>query len=195
MEPQRCPWLDLSKPLYVQYHDEEWGVPVHDDRRMFEHLLLEGAQAGLSWYTVLAKRENYRRAFDGFDPERIARYDGRRVEALMADAGIIRNRAKIEAAIGNARAFLELCAREGSFSAFLWRFVDGAPRLGNCRVLSDYAARTPESDALAKALKKAGFRFVGSTTVHAHMQATGMVNDHATGCYRRAELTPGAGAS
>ncbi len=184
----RCPWLDLSKPLYISYHDEEWGVPVHDDRAMFEHLALECAQAGLSWYTVLSKRENYRRAFAGFDPERIARFTVADVERLLADPGIIRNRAKIEAVIGNARAYLEFQAREGSFAGFLWSFVEGNPLAVERHRLRDYPVTTPISDALARALKQRGFRFVGSISCYAHMQATGMVNDHVTDCFRRAEL-------
>jgi DNA-3-methyladenine glycosylase I len=190
----RCPWLDLSKPLYVSYHDEEWGVPVYDDRAMFEHLALEGAQAGLSWYTVLSKRENYRRAFAGFDPERIARFTAADVDSLLTDPGIIRNRAKIEAMIGNARAYLELQAREGSFARFLWRFVEGKPPAQERHSLSDYPVSTPVSDALARELKKRGFRFVGSVSCYAHMQATGMVNDHVIDCFRRAELLACDGA-
>jgi DNA-3-methyladenine glycosylase I len=192
-ETVRCPWVDLSKPLYVEYHDTEWGVPVRDDRRMFEFLLLEGAQAGLSWYTVLSKRENYRAAFDGFDPERIARYDRRRVEKLMANPGIIRNRPKIEAAIGNARAWLALQDELGSFSDYLWGFVGGRPIQHRLRSHADYKPTSPESDALSKDLKKRGFRFVGSTIVYAHMQATGMVNDHVTGCFRHAPLSDARG--
>jgi DNA-3-methyladenine glycosylase I len=188
-EPKRCHWVDLSKPLYVAYHDEEWGVPVRDDRRMFEMLTLEGAQAGLSWYTVLSKRQNYRAAFDGFDPERIARYDRRHVERLLANPGIIRNRAKIEATIGNARAWLALQEQAGSFSDYLWRFVGGAPIQNRLRAPADYRATSPESDALSKDLKKRGFRFVGSTIVYAHMQATGMVNDHLLGCFRHRALS------
>lgn len=192
--PVRCPWLDLSKPLYVSYHDEEWGVPVYDDRAMFEHLALEGAQAGLSWYTVLSKRENYRRAFAGFDPERIARFTAADVDSLLTDPGIIRNRAKIEAMIGNARAYLELQAREGSFARFLWRFVDGKPLVQERHSLRDYPVTTPVSDALARELKKRGFRFVGSVSCYAHMQATGMVNDHVIDCFRREELLACDGA-
>jgi DNA-3-methyladenine glycosylase I len=175
--------VDLSKPLYVRYHDEEWGVPVHDDRRMFEFLLLESAQAGLSWYTVLAKRENYRRLFADFDPERIARFDRRHIEQLLADPGIIRNRAKVEAAVSNARCYLALQQESGSFAQYLWSFVGGEPRVNRPRDRSDYAARTAESDALSKDLKRRGFSFVGSTIVYAHMQATGMVNDHARDCF------------
>jgi DNA-3-methyladenine glycosylase I len=192
--PVRCPWLDLSKPLYVRYHDEEWGVPVHDDRAMFEHLSLECAQAGLSWYTVLSRRESYRRAFCGFEPETIAAFGPADVERLLGDSGIIRNRAKIEAVIGNARAWLELQAREGSFAAFLWGFVDGSPRVAERRHLADYPVTTETSDALARELKRRGFRFVGSTSCYAHMQATGMVNDHVLDCFRREEIISGYGA-
>jgi DNA-3-methyladenine glycosylase I len=190
--PLRCPWVDLSKPLYVRYHDEEWGVPVHDDRRMFEFLVLESAQAGLSWYTVLAKRENYRRLFADFDPERIARFDRRKIERLLADPGIVRNRAKVEAAVNNARCYLALREERGSFADYLWEFVGGVPRINRPRTESDYAARTAESDALSKDLKKRGFRFVGSTIMYAHMQATGMVNDHAADCFLCPPLSAGA---
>jgi DNA-3-methyladenine glycosylase I len=188
-EPIRCHWVDLSKPLYIAYHDEEWGVPVRDDRHMFEMLLLEGAQAGLNWYTVLAKRENYRQAFDGFDPARIARYDKRRIEKLLANPGIIRNRAKVEAAIANARAFLSVQEERGSFCEYLWEFVGGKPIQNRMRTPADYKATSAESDALSKDLKKRGFKFVGSTIMYAHMQATGMVNDHALGCFRHAPLS------
>ena len=187
-EPQRCPWVDLRKPLYVAYHDDEWGVPVRDDQTMFEFLLLEGAQAGLSWYTVLSRREHYRRAFDGFDAARIAAWDDARIAQLLADPGIIRNRLKIEAARGNARAFLALREERGSFSDYLWDFVGGRVRVNAPRSLADYAATSPESDALSKDLKRRGFRFVGSTIMYAHMQATGMVNDHCEGCFRRQPL-------
>jgi DNA-3-methyladenine glycosylase I len=180
----RCPWVDLEKPDYVAYHDEEWGVPVHDDRLLFEFLTLEAAQAGLSWYTVLRKRENYRKAFDGFDPLKVARYDARKVERLMADAGIIRNRAKILAAINNAKRFQEVRKEFGSFDAYMWKFVGGKPMVNKLRGHGDYAATSPESDAMSKDLKKRGFKFVGSTICYAHMQATGMVNDHIVTCYR-----------
>ena len=186
--PERCPWVDLRKPLYVSYHDQEWGVPVHDDRRMFELLVLESAQAGLSWYTVLSKRENYRRLFDGFDPHRIATYDARKIEALLGDAGIIRNRLKIESAVNNAQRYLELVAERGSFADYLWNFVGGKVMLNQPRSLADYAARSAQSDALSKDLKRRGFRFVGSTIMYAHMQASGLVNDHALGCFRREQL-------
>ncbi|MBK7521392.1 MAG: DNA-3-methyladenine glycosylase I [Gammaproteobacteria bacterium] len=191
--PQRCPWVDLGKPLYVSYHDQEWGVPVHDDRKMFELLLLESAQAGLSWYTVLGKRENYRRLFDDFDPQRIAAYDATRIEALLGDAGIIRNRLKVESAVNNARRYLELVAERGSFADYLWSFVGGKVKLNRLRSQADYPARSAESDALSMDLKRRGFRFVGSTIMYAHMQASGLVNDHALGCFRRAQLiTSGA---
>jgi DNA-3-methyladenine glycosylase I len=185
---RRCPWVDLGKPDYVAYHDTEWGVPVHDDRLMFEYLILEGAQAGLSWYTVLRKRESYREAFDGFDAVKMARYDRRRVARLLANPGIIRNEQKVLAAIHNARQFLDLQARHGSFARFLWQFVDGRPIIHRLRTLKEYPATTPESDAMSRSLKKLGFKFVGSTICYAHMQATGMVNDHSLACYRRREL-------
>lgn len=188
-EPQRCPWVDLRKPLYVDYHDTEWGVPVHDDRRMFELLVLEGAQAGLSWYTVLSKRENYRRAFDGFDPVKMAAWDEAKIESLLRDPGIIRNRLKIQAARGNARCFLALCEERGSFSDYLWSFVGDTVRAGAPATVADYRASSPESDALSRDLKRRGFRFVGSTVMYAHMQATGMVNDHSRDCFRRLQLS------
>jgi DNA-3-methyladenine glycosylase I len=181
----RCPWLDLTKPDYVDYHDREWGVPVHDDRVMFEFLTLEAAQAGLSWYTVLRKRDAYRQAFSGFDPQKVARFGKRQFESLMNNAGIIRNRAKITAAINNARKFLAVQEEFGSFDAYIWRFVDGKPVVHRLRALKDYPATIPESDALSKDLKQRGFNFVGSTICYAHMQATGMVNDHVIGCFRR----------
>ena len=188
-EPQRCPWVDLRKPLYVAYHDTEWGVPVHDDRLMFEYLVLEGAQAGLSWYTVLSKRENYRRAFDGFDPARMAAWDDAKIETLLRDPGIIRNRLKIRAARDNARCFLALCEERGSFSDYLWGFVGGTVRSNAPVTLADYRASSPESDALSRDLKRRGFRFAGSTVMYAHMQATGMVNDHSRDCFRRLALS------
>ena len=181
----RCPWVDLSKPDYVAYHDEEWGVPVHDDRVLFEFLTLEAAQAGLSWYTVLRKREAYRKAFAGFDPAKVARFDARKMEALLANPGIIRNRQKVAAAVENARRFLEVQEEFGGFAAYAWRFVDGRPVVNAPRTLKDYRPTSPESDAFSRDLKRRGFKFVGSTIVYAHMQATGMVNDHAVGCFRR----------
>jgi DNA-3-methyladenine glycosylase I len=175
----------------IPYHDAEWGVPVHDDRKLFEFLVLEGAQAGLSWDTVLKKRERYREVFDGFDPERVARYDKRKVHALLADPGIIRNHMKIEAAIANARAFLKVQEEFGSFDAYVWRFVDGRPRHNAWKSVRQVPTRAAESDAMSKDLKKSGFRFVGSTICYAHMQATGMVNDHLVRCFRYAQLRSG----
>ncbi len=163
-------------------------MPLHDERTLFEFLTLESAQAGLSWYTVLRKRENYRKAFDGFEPEKMARYGERKVEALLQDAGIIRNRAKILAAINNAQRFLEVQDEFGSFDTYIWRFVDGRPIVNELRTMEDYAATTPESDALSRDLKQRGFKFVGSTICYAHMQATGMVNDHVVDCFRREEI-------
>lgn len=183
----RCAWSG-DDPLMIAYHDHEWGVPERDERRLFEFLVLEGAQAGLSWSTVLKKREAYRRCFDDFDPERVAHYTARRVERLLEDSGIVRNRLKIESAIGNARAFLDVRAREGDVCAFLWSFAP-APRR---RALTSRAAvpvTTPESDAMSKELKRRGFRFVGSTICYAFMQAVGMVNDHVAGCFRFDEIS------
>ena len=179
----RCGWAGTD-PLYVAYHDTEWGVPVHDDRQLFEMLILEGAQAGLSWITILRKRENYRKAFDGFRPERVARYDAKKVRALLADAGIVRNRLKIASAIGNARAFLEVQEEFGSFDRYIWSFVGGKPLRNTRKALKDLPARTAESDAMSKDLKNRGFRFVGSTICYAFMQAVGMVNDHTAECFR-----------
>ncbi|MCL4682581.1 MAG: DNA-3-methyladenine glycosylase I [Rhodocyclaceae bacterium] len=184
---QRCPWCG-EDPLYVAYHDAEWGVPVHDDRRLFEFLILEGAQAGLSWITILRKREAYRRAFAGFDAEKVARYGAREAKRLLADPGIVRNRLKIEAAIANARRFLEVQETFGSFDAYVWRFVDGRPIVNRWKSLAQVPAATRESEALSRDLKARGFRFVGPTICYAHMQATGMVNDHLVGCFRHAEL-------
>jgi DNA-3-methyladenine glycosylase I len=169
----------------VSYHDDEWGVPSHDDRHLFEMLILEGAQAGLSWITILRKRPAYRKAFDRFDPRKIARYDARKTRTLLADAGIVRNRLKVEGAVKNARAFLAVQQEFGSFDAYLWRFVDGAPRINRPRTMQDVPARTELSDALSKDLKKRGFTFVGSTICYAFMQAVGMVNDHLAGCPSR----------
>jgi DNA-3-methyladenine glycosylase I len=182
----RCSWP--QSPLDIAYHDAEWGVPVHDDRMLFELLTLEGAQAGLSWSTILKKRENYRRAFDGFDPERVARFASKRVDRLLADPGIVRHRGKIESTISNARAFLDVRREFGSFDRYVWQFVGSAPRVNQWRTLRDVPARTPESDALSKDLKRRGFRFVGSTICYAFMQAAGMVNDHTTDCFRYGEL-------
>jgi DNA-3-methyladenine glycosylase I len=183
----RCHWA--QSPLMIEYHDAEWGVPLHDDRMLFEFLILEGAQAGLSWETILRKRENYRHAFDGFDAAKIARYDRRKVRALMADAGIVRNRLKIAATITNAQAFLAAQKEHGSFDRYIWEFVGGKPKRNSWRHSKRVPARTPESDAMSKALKKRGFRFVGSTICYAFMQATGMVNDHAIDCFRRGQIS------
>jgi len=184
---ERCPWC-TGFELYRDYHDSEWGVPLRDDRALFELLLLEGAQAGLSWATVLKKRERYRSAFDGFDPQRIARYDAAKTAELLADPGIIRNRAKVAAAVQNAQAYLSIEAGGQSFGDFLWRFVDGVPIQNTWRSLAEVPARTAQSDALSKALKQAGFKFVGSTICYAFMQAAGMVNDHLVSCPRHAEV-------
>jgi DNA-3-methyladenine glycosylase I len=184
---KRCPWC-LGSAEYVRYHDEEWGVPVHDDRTLFEFLILEGAQAGLSWSTILGKRANYRRAFADFDMERVARYGARQVARLLADPGIVRNRLKIDAAVTNARAAIALCERSGTLNAYLWRFVDGRPLRTRWRSMRSVPARTDVSDALSHDLKQNGFRFVGSTICYAFMQAIGMTNDHLLGCYRHAEL-------
>lgn len=183
----RCAWCG-DDALYRRYHDVEWGVPVHDDRRLFEMLILEGAQAGLAWITVLSKRDNYRRAFDGFDPERIARYDESRQAALLADSGIVRNRLKIAATIANARAYLDLCGQCGDFDAWIWQFIGGCTRQNRWRNLAAVPVSTVESDAMSRALRKRGFKFVGSTICYAFMQAVGMVNDHTTDCFRHAEL-------
>ena len=183
MEPVRCPWAGTD-PLYVAYHDHEWGVPLHDERRLFEMLVLEGAQAGLSWITILRKRDAYRAAFDGFDPAKVARYTPARIERLLQNAGIVRNRLKIASAVNNARRFLEVQAEFGSFDAYVWQFVDGRPKQNAWRTMTDVPARTAESDRMSKDLRQRGFTFVGSTICYAHMQATGMVNDHIVDCYR-----------
>jgi DNA-3-methyladenine glycosylase I len=182
----RCAWA-RTEPN-ITYHDTEWGVPLHDDQRLFEFLILEGAQAGLSWETILKKRDAYRKAFDDFDPERVARYTAKKIERLMADAAIVRNRLKIESSVSNARAFLTVQKEAGSFDAYIWQFVDGQPRVNTVRKLGDVLASTPQSDAMSKDLKKRGFRFVGTTICYAFMQATGMVNDHATDCFRYREV-------
>ncbi len=184
---KRCVWPGID-PLYCAYHDEEWGVPLHDDRALFEFLVLEGAQAGLSWITILRKRPAYRKAFDGFDAGRIARYGADKIQSLLQDAGIVRNRLKVEAAVTNARKFLEVQQEFGSFDDFIWRFVEGRPRLNRWRIPSEIPARTEESDAMSKELKRRGFKFVGSTICYAYMQATGMVNDHTVDCFRHKEL-------
>jgi len=182
----RCGWP--SSPISIAYHDREWGVPLRDDRKLFEFLVLDAAQAGLSWEIILRKREGFRAAFDDFDPEKIARYNDKKIEKLLADPGIIRNRLKIESAIGNAKAFLVVQKECGSFARYIWQFVEGKPRINTRRSLKDIPATSLESDAMSKALKKRGFRFVGSTICYAFMQAAGMVNDHAIDCFRHAEL-------
>jgi DNA-3-methyladenine glycosylase I len=186
-ESGRCPWCGAD-PLYVTYHDQEWGVPVHDDRKLFEFLILEGAQAGLSWLTILKRREGYRKAFSGFDPEKVARFTPAKIEALLKDPGIIRNRLKVESAVNNAKAFLKVQAEFGSFSAYQWRFVGGKPIQNKVRDIKKIQPTSKESDAFSKDLKARGFNFVGSTIMYAHMQAVGMVNDHLVGCFRHREL-------
>ena len=187
MAVTRCSWCG-DDPLYVAYHDEEWGVPVFDDRTLFEFLILEGAQAGLSWSTILKKREGYRAAFDRFDPRVVARYDERKTAELLADAGIVRNRLKVASAVSNAQAFLAVQEEHGSFSDYIWAFVDGTPIQNQWRTLADIPATTPLAETISKDLKRRGFRFVGPTIVYAHMQATGMVNDHVVGCFRHPEI-------
>jgi DNA-3-methyladenine glycosylase I len=189
---KRCGWAS-EEPVYVHYHDTEWGVPSHDDRHLFEMLLLEGAQAGLAWITILRKRDGYRRAFAEFDPERVARFGDRDRARLLADAGIVRNRLKVESAIANARAFLAVAEDFGSFDRYLWRFVDGHPVVNARTTLADVPASTPISDVLSKDLKRRGFRFVGTTIVYSYMQAVGLVNDHLTECFRWRELGGGRG--
>jgi DNA-3-methyladenine glycosylase I len=180
----RCHWAENGNPLYVAYHDEEWGVPQHDDRVLFEFLILEGAQAGLSWSTILNKRENYRKAFSRFDARKVAKFDKAKIDRLLQDPGIVRNRLKIEAAVVNARAFLAVQKEFGSFDAYIWQFVGGKPRLNAWTSRKQVPASTAESDAMSKDMKKRGFKFVGSTIMYAFMQATGMVNDHAKSCFR-----------
>jgi DNA-3-methyladenine glycosylase I len=184
MSIERCPWSIGVSDAYLAYHDTEWGVPVRDDRKHFEFLMLEGAQAGLSWSTVLHKREAYRRAFAGFDPEKVARFNARSVERLLKDPGIIRNRLKVQSAVSNARHFLEVQQEFGSFDSYIWAFVDGRPKKNRWRRPKDVPVRTPESDALSADLKARGFKFVGSTIIYAHMQAIGLVNDHLVTCFR-----------
>ena len=183
----RCPWSEGVSPAYLEYHDREWGVPVHDDQKQFEFLILEGAQAGLSWSTILHRREGYRRAFADFDPVKVARFTPARIERLLQDPAIIRNRLKVESAVSNARAFLELAAALGSFDAYVWSFVDGKPQRNQWRSQAEVPATSPVSDALSKDMKKRGFRFVGSTTLYAHLQATGLINDHLVSCFRHTE--------
>ena len=184
---KRCSWCG-DDPLYVEYHDTEWGVPLHDDAKLYEFLVLEGMQAGLSWITILRKRENFRRAFAGFDAGKVARFGKRDIARLMADAGIVRNALKVHAAIANAQAFLRVREEFGSFDKYLWQFVDGSPRVNRRRAMKDVPASTPQSDAMSRDLKARGFKFVGTTICYAHMQATGMVNDHVISCFRHREL-------
>lgn len=184
MKEKRCPWAYGPSPLYVSYHDEEWGVPVYDDRKQFEFLTLEGAQAGLSWATILNRREGYRKAFAGFDPAKVAGFEARKVAALLKDPGIIRNRLKVAAAVNNARLFLEVQKEFGTFSKYIWAFVGGKPKVNRWTSLSQLPSTSKESDALSADLKARGFKFVGSTIVYALMQATGLVNDHLTSCFR-----------
>jgi DNA-3-methyladenine glycosylase I len=183
----RCGWAGAD-PLYVAYHDEEWGVPVHDDQTLFEFLILEGAQAGLSWSTILNKRENYRRAFDNFDPKKVAAYDEAKVAELLSDPGIVRNKLKVRSAVANARAFLAVQEEFGRFDAYIWQFVGGQPKQNGWRTLAEIPAQTAESEAMSKDLKKRGFNFVGPTICYAFMQAVGMVNDHTVDCFRHQEL-------
>jgi DNA-3-methyladenine glycosylase I len=192
VELVRCHWASGSE-LTIRYHDEEWGVPAHDDCRLFEFLILEGAQAGLSWDTILNKRENYRAAFDQFDPGRVAAYDRRKMQRLLKDPGIVRNRLKISSAVGNAKAFLRVAEEFGSFDRYIWRFVDGAPRVNSRKSPRQVPAKTAESDAMSKDLKARGFNFVGSTICYAFMQAVGMVNDHLVRCFRYEALGGGRG--
>jgi DNA-3-methyladenine glycosylase I len=188
--PTRCDWAPVADPLYLAYHDDEWGVPSRDDRSLYELLVLEGAQAGLSWATILHKREGYRRAFRNFDPEVVASFGERDVERLLGDASIVRNRAKIESAVTNARCVLEVQAQEGSLASLLWSFVDGEPLVGAWQSLDELPAETAESRAMAKELKRRGFRFVGPTTCYSLMQSAGMAQDHVVGCFRYAQLVP-----
>lgn len=187
-QPLRCPWTDVGKPDYVAYHDTEWGVPVHDDRKLFEFLVLESAQAGLSWYTILRKREHYRQAFAEFDPTVVADFGEEQVQALLNNAGIVRNRLKILATLNNAQRFLEVQAAFGSFDRYLWDFVDGQPIINHWETLSECPTSTPVSNALSQDLKRRGFAFLGATVCYAYMQAIGMVNDHLVSCFRHQEL-------
>jgi DNA-3-methyladenine glycosylase I len=188
-QPARCGWAPLDDPAYLAYHDDEWGVPVHDDVRLFEMLTLEGAQAGLSWSTILKKREGYRRAFAGFDPTKVARFTPAKVDRLLQDAGIVRNRLKVESTVSNAKATLSVRDAFGSLGTYLWRFVDGAPVVGSWDDFRDIPPETAESDAMSKDLKARGFRFVGPTVCYAFMQAAGLVNDHVLGCFRYRQLS------
>ena len=185
---KRCPWVDPGKPDYLEYHDKEWGVPVHDGRILFEFLILEAFQAGLSWYTILRRRDSFRAAFDHFDPAKIAKYGDGKIRELLGNPGIIRNRAKVAAAVNNAGKFLEIQEQLGSFDAYIWGFIDNKPIVTERRKLEDYPAKSPESELISKDLRKRGFSFVGPTIIYAHMQATGMVNDHSIDCYRRDEI-------
>jgi DNA-3-methyladenine glycosylase I len=187
-EKKRCPW-SLSDPIYVDYHDLEWGVPVHEDQKQFEFLVLESAQAGLSWLTILKRREGYRRLYADFDPQQVAGFDEERIASMLQDPGIIRNRKKIESSINNARCFLEIQSQYGSFCHYIWGFVEGKQVVNHHRQLSDLPATSPLSDALAKDMKQRGFRFLGSTILYAHLQATGLVNDHLVSCFRHKECT------
>jgi len=183
MNKQRCAWVDLNNPLYMEYHDQEWGIPVYNDQQLFEMLILEGAQAGLSWATILNKRENYRKAFDQFDANKIAHYDQTRISKLLNDPGIVRNRLKVNATVTNARVFLEIQQQHENFSDYIWQFVDGKPLLNRWSCMEQIPAHTDKSDIMSKTLKKDGFKFVGSTICYAFMQAVGMVNDHTTDCF------------
>lgn len=189
---QRCPW-GTADQLYIDYHDHEWGVPVRDDQKQFEFLVLESAQAGLSWHTILKKRENYRVAYDGFDVQKVAAYDEAKIESLMHNAGIVRNRRKITASINNAQRFLEIQQEFGSFCTYLWSFVDNQPVVNHWTEMSQVPANTPLSDGISKDMKKRGFRFLGSTIIYSHLQATGLVNDHLVSCFRWKELVSGSG--
>ena len=188
-QKNRCPW-SANDPLYIVYHDREWGVPLHNDRKLFEFLILEGMQAGLSWLTILKKRQNFRKAFSNFDPKKVARFDSLKVRRLLKDKGIIRNRLKIKAAIQNAKAFLRVQKEFGSFNKYIWQFVGGKPRMNRWKTLKDIPTKTGESDAMSEDLRRRGFGFVGSTICYAHMQATGMVNDHLISCFRYKEVSP-----
>jgi DNA-3-methyladenine glycosylase I len=185
---KRCPWVNMNDPLMLAYHDEEWGVPVHDDRKMFEFIVLEGAQAGLSWSTVLNKRENYRQAFAGFDPKRVAKFDGKKIENLLSNPGIIRNRRKVESTVSNARAFLNVQSEFGSFDSYIWSFVGGGPIHNRRKSLSQIPVTSPVAEKLSADLVKRGFRFLGPIICYSHMQAVGMVNDHLVDCFRYSEL-------
>jgi len=189
-EKTRCLW-SISDPIYVEYHDREWGVPVRDDRKQFEFLVLESAQAGLSWLTILKRREGYKRLYSDFDPNQVALFDENKIVSMLQDPGIIRNRKKIESSINNARLFLDLEAKYGSFSSYLWGFLDGKPKVNHFRSLSDIPANTPLSDTISKEMKKLGFSFLGSTIIYAHLQATGLVNDHLVSCFRHSECMEG----